>query len=192
NYGVLGEVMLKDTHFGAYTKSFRKSTDLTENTPYYSRPIRRIQDFYESKDHWLTLKNTPYPHQRYAIYNTLVNEEESTVFTSIRPIVYNNAPTSKSDLLTEPTLSPQHIDEFNLKDETSLSECDEEEQNIICFNDLFPFNVIYPDDLKSDKDNDDDKIDIEQSSGVDTAYSLNEYSVFDTGINTAYPGEPSE
>ncbi|GKA27647.1 hypothetical protein Tco_0713815 [Tanacetum coccineum] len=44
-------------------------------------------------------------------------------------IVYNNAQTSKSDLLTEPILNPQHIDEFNLKDETSLSECDEEEQN---------------------------------------------------------------
>nr|GEY49635.1 retrovirus-related Pol polyprotein from transposon TNT 1-94 [Tanacetum cinerariifolium] len=58
-------------------------------------------------------------------------------------------------------------------------------------------------------DNDDDKIDIKQSSGdmsviqlpnvinavvgayacstVDTAYSLNEYIVFDTGFNTAYP-----
>ncbi|GJU90408.1 hypothetical protein Tco_1302831 [Tanacetum coccineum] len=33
-------------------------------------------------------------------------------------IVYNDAQTSKSDLLTEPTLSPQHIDEFDLKDET--------------------------------------------------------------------------
>ncbi|GJT66793.1 hypothetical protein Tco_1018273 [Tanacetum coccineum] len=118
--------------------------------------------------------------------------------------VYNDAQTSKLNFLTEPTLSPQHIDEFNLKDETSLSEYDEEEQN----------------------DNDDDKIDIEHSLGdlsvkplpdvintdvgayahgsnklletififstVDTAYSLNEYSVFDTGINTAYPGEPSE
>ncbi|GJZ15280.1 hypothetical protein Tco_0550957 [Tanacetum coccineum] len=60
---------------------------------------------------------------------------------------------------------PQHIDEFNLKDETSLSECDEEEQNVLNFNDLFPFNVVYPDDLKSDKDNDDDKIDIEHSLG---------------------------
>ncbi|GKC30517.1 hypothetical protein Tco_1037811, partial [Tanacetum coccineum] len=49
-------------------------------------PIRRIQDFDESKDHCLTLKNTPYPHQRYAVYNTLVNEEESTSFTSIRRI----------------------------------------------------------------------------------------------------------
>ncbi|GJW16707.1 transposon TX1 [Tanacetum coccineum] len=56
------------------------------NTPYYSRPIRRIQDFDESKDHCLTLKNTPYPHQRYAVYNTLVNDEELIGFTSIRCI----------------------------------------------------------------------------------------------------------
>ncbi|GKB04011.1 hypothetical protein Tco_0832154 [Tanacetum coccineum] len=44
-------------------------------------------------------------------------------------IVYNDAQTSKSDLLTEPILSPQHIDEFN--DKTSLSEYDEEEQNVL-------------------------------------------------------------
>ncbi|GJR41227.1 hypothetical protein Tco_1216911 [Tanacetum coccineum] len=106
--------------------------------------------------------------------------------------------TATYDFSTEPTISPQHIDEFNLKDETSLSECDEKEQNVLYFNNLFPFNVIYPDDSKLDKGNDDDKIDIKQSSGslffstVDTAYSLNEYSVYDTGINTAYPGEPSE
>ncbi|GKB13339.1 hypothetical protein Tco_0847262 [Tanacetum coccineum] len=80
-------------------------------------------------------------------------------------IVYNDVLMSKSDFLTEPTVSPQHIDEFNLKDETSLSECDEEEQNILNFNDLFTFNVIYPDDSKSNKNNDDDKIDIEHSSG---------------------------
>ncbi|GKB12305.1 hypothetical protein Tco_0846228 [Tanacetum coccineum] len=46
-------------------------------------------------------------------------------------IVYNNAQTSKSDLLTEPILSPQHIDEFDLNDETSLSEYDKEEQNVL-------------------------------------------------------------
>ncbi|GKE89638.1 hypothetical protein Tco_1567113 [Tanacetum coccineum] len=80
-------------------------------------------------------------------------------------IAYNDALTSKLDFLTEPTVSPQHIDEFDLKSETSLSECDKEEQNIIYFNDLFLFNVIYFDKLKSDKDNDDDKIDIEQSLG---------------------------
>ncbi|GJW45161.1 hypothetical protein Tco_0073960 [Tanacetum coccineum] len=75
-------------------------------------------------------------------------------------IVYNDALRSKLDFLTEPTVSPQHIDEF---DETSLSKCDEEEQNVLYFNDVFPFNVIYPDDSKSDKDNDDDEIDIKQS-----------------------------
>ncbi|GKD73088.1 hypothetical protein Tco_1331370 [Tanacetum coccineum] len=80
-------------------------------------------------------------------------------------IVYNYAQTSKLDFFTEPTISPQHIDEFNLKDETSLSECDEEEHNILNFNDLFPFNIIYPNDSKSDKDNDDEKVNVEHSSG---------------------------
>nr|GEV22750.1 putative reverse transcriptase domain-containing protein [Tanacetum cinerariifolium] len=78
-------------------------------------------------------------------------------------IVYNDALTSKSDFLTEPTLSPQGIDEFDLKDETSVFEHDEEEQNVLYFNDLFPFNIVYPDDLKSDKDNNDNEIDIIQS-----------------------------
>ncbi|GKD08655.1 hypothetical protein Tco_1188340 [Tanacetum coccineum] len=79
-------------------------------------------------------------------------------------IVYNDALTSKSDFSTKPTICPQHIDEFDLKDETSLSEYEEEEQNILHFNDLFPFNIIYPDGLKSDKGNDDNEIDMIQSS----------------------------
>ncbi|GKD24782.1 hypothetical protein Tco_1230996 [Tanacetum coccineum] len=66
-------------------------------------------------------------------------------------IVYNDAQTSKSNLLTEPILNPQHIDKFDLSDETSLSEYDEEEQNVLYFNDLFPFNIIRPDDLNSKK-----------------------------------------
>ncbi|GJZ16123.1 hypothetical protein Tco_0551800 [Tanacetum coccineum] len=135
-------------------------------------------------------------------------------------IVCNDALTSKSNFLTESTINIQHIDEFNLKDETSLYECDEEEQNVLYFNDVFLFNIIYPDDSKSDADNDNDKINSDQSSWnlsvkplpdvintdvgayaqgsnklletIDTAYLLNEYSVFDTSINTAYPGEPSE
>ncbi|GKF24802.1 hypothetical protein Tco_0080696, partial [Tanacetum coccineum] len=87
-------------------------------------------------------------------------------------IVYNDALTSKLDFLTEPTISPQHIDEFDLKDETSLSECDKEEQKVLYFNDLFPFNIIYPDDLKSDTDNDNDEIDIERPSGDMSVISI--------------------
>ncbi|GJR59426.1 hypothetical protein Tco_1501588 [Tanacetum coccineum] len=116
-------------------------------------------------------------------------------------IVYNDAQTSKSDLLTEPILNPQHIDEFNLKDETSLSECDEEEQNVLNFNDLFPFNIIYPDELKTDTENDNGKVDIEHSSGdlsvkplldvINTdvgAYAHGSNRLLKTSINTTYPG----
>ncbi|GJV73227.1 hypothetical protein Tco_1493222 [Tanacetum coccineum] len=78
-------------------------------------------------------------------------------------IVYNDALTSKSGFSTKPILCPQHIDKFNLKDETSLFEYDEVEQYILNFNDLFPFNIIYPDDQKSDKGNDDNEIDMIQS-----------------------------
>ncbi|GKE94343.1 hypothetical protein Tco_1579198, partial [Tanacetum coccineum] len=95
-------------------------------------------------------------------------------------IVYNDAQMSKSDLLTELILNPQHIDEFNLKDETSLSEYDEE-QNVICFNDLFPFNVIYPDELKTDTDNDNDKVDIEHSSENLSVKPLPDLIIVDVG-----------
>ncbi|GKB69409.1 hypothetical protein Tco_0930821 [Tanacetum coccineum] len=78
--------------------------------------------------------------------------------------IYNDALTSKLDSLTKPAVSPHHIDELNLKNDTSLSKYDEEEQSGVYFNDLFPLNIIYPDDLKSDKDNGDDEVNIIQSS----------------------------
>ncbi|GJY85575.1 retrovirus-related pol polyprotein from transposon TNT 1-94 [Tanacetum coccineum] len=83
------------------------------------------------------------------------NEKVMPSIPSPEPAIY---------LLTEPILNPRHIDEFNLNDETSLSEYDEEEQNILYFNNLFPFNVIHPNDLKSDEENDNNEIDIIQSS----------------------------
>ncbi|GJU46993.1 hypothetical protein Tco_1204259 [Tanacetum coccineum] len=115
-------------------------------------------------------------------------------------IVYNDALTSKLDLLTEPTISPRHIDKFDLKDETSLSECDEEEQNVLYFSDLFPFNIIYPDDLKSDTDNN-NKIDIKRPSrdmsvtpipNVINVNAQGSNKLLETSNNMAYPGEPSE
>ncbi|GJU94112.1 putative nucleotidyltransferase, ribonuclease H [Tanacetum coccineum] len=65
-------------------------------------------------------------------------------------IVYNNGLTSKSDLEINPLVSSERIDKFNLIDEASLSEYDEE--IVSRFNDLF--NIIHPDDSKSEKDND--------------------------------------
>ncbi|GJW23551.1 hypothetical protein Tco_0034173 [Tanacetum coccineum] len=79
-------------------------------------------------------------------------------------IIYNDAQTSKFDYLTEQTLSPQHNNESDVNNETSLSEYDKVGQNILYFNDLFPFNIFHPNDLKSDEDNDNNEIDIIQSS----------------------------
>nr|GEW02968.1 hypothetical protein [Tanacetum cinerariifolium] len=67
-------------------------------------------------------------------------------------IVYNDALTSKSDSSTKPVEIPHRIDEYDLKTGTSLSECDEKEQTVLYFNDLFSFNIIHPSDLKSQKE----------------------------------------
>ncbi|GKC88359.1 hypothetical protein Tco_1149008 [Tanacetum coccineum] len=106
----------------------------------------------------------------------------------IPAIVYNDALTSKSDSSTGPVEIPHRINEFDLKDETSLSECDEEEQNILYFNDLFSFNIIHPDDSKSDKDNDDHEIDIKQSSGVLAGRQPEMY--FQFFVESVFPNTP--
>ncbi|GJW86340.1 hypothetical protein Tco_0161680, partial [Tanacetum coccineum] len=69
-------------------------------------------------------------------------------------ITYNDDLTSK---LTKPSVSFQRIKEFDLNDETSLSEYDKEEPNVLYFNDSFPLNIVFPNNLKSDKDIDDDE-----------------------------------
>ncbi|GJX50251.1 hypothetical protein Tco_0277096 [Tanacetum coccineum] len=74
-------------------------------------------------------------------------------------IAYNDDLKSKSDPLIEPSVSSRHIDKF----ETSLSAYNEEEQNVLYFNDSFPLDVIFPNNIKTDKDND-DNIDITQLS----------------------------
>ncbi|GJU41692.1 hypothetical protein Tco_1194649 [Tanacetum coccineum] len=82
--------------------------------------------------------------------------ELSSMEAELPAIIINDA------FAPQDALYPQHIDNFNF--ETSLSEYDEEEQNIMYFNDLFPFNVIHPNDLKLDEDNNNNEIDIIQSS----------------------------
>ncbi|GJR76079.1 hypothetical protein Tco_0088444 [Tanacetum coccineum] len=120
----------------------------------------------------------------YAKKPQYARETERALKNEFPAIVYNDALASKSDFSPKPTVSPQHIDEVNLKNETSLSKYDGEEYNVISFNDLFPFNVIYADDLESDKDNDNDKIDIEQSSrDLSIELLLNEIKIDTQGSN---------
>ncbi|GJU59818.1 hypothetical protein Tco_1237584 [Tanacetum coccineum] len=86
----------------------------------------------------------------------------------------------------EPTVSPQHDDEINLKDETSLLEYNDEEYNVISFNDLFPFSIYSINDSKLHTDMDDnDKIDAKQFSGDLSIEPLPHLISIDIGLNTA-------
>ncbi|GJZ32186.1 hypothetical protein Tco_0577622, partial [Tanacetum coccineum] len=92
-------------------------------------------------------------------------------------IVYNDGLTSKSDLEINPLVSFKRIDKFNLISKASLSEYDEE--IVSRFNDLF--NIIHPDDSKSEKANDDNDIDMEPLPAADQRrpwlrYQIEEYT----------------
>ncbi|GKC80304.1 hypothetical protein Tco_1131078 [Tanacetum coccineum] len=93
-------------------------------------------------------------------------------------LIYDEA--LRLDFSSEPTLSSQHVDEVNWKNKTSLSKYDDENYNVISkrkalkkqFSKKENFDILSIDtdlfsvnDLKLDKDNDEDKIGIEQSSG---------------------------
>ncbi|GJY44109.1 hypothetical protein Tco_0432322 [Tanacetum coccineum] len=73
-------------------------------------------------------------------------------------ITYNDLK-SKSDPLVEPSLRSRTINKF----EISLFKNDKEEQNVLYFNDSLTLDVIFPNSLKTIKDND-DNINITQLS----------------------------
>ncbi|GJU43220.1 hypothetical protein Tco_1200486 [Tanacetum coccineum] len=85
--------------------------------------------------------------------------------TEFPAIVFDNTLTTIPSeptvyLEVKPHVISERIDEFNLIDEASLSEYDEE--IVLRFNDLF--NIIHPDDSKLEKHNGGNNIDIIQSS----------------------------
>ncbi|GKC48244.1 hypothetical protein Tco_1065966 [Tanacetum coccineum] len=65
-----------------------------------------------------------------------------------------NWETATYELSSEPTVSPQHVDEVNLDFEISFSEFDNEDYTFIYDNDSFSYKLISVNDLKSDMDND--------------------------------------
>ncbi|GJR96770.1 reverse transcriptase domain-containing protein [Tanacetum coccineum] len=84
--------------------------------------------------------------------------------TEFPAIIYNDALTSELEFSSKPIVNPQHVNEVNLKNKTSLSEYYDKEYNVISYNNLFPFNIFSIIDSKLDSNNDDGKIDIKQSS----------------------------
>ncbi|GJX05436.1 hypothetical protein Tco_0191352 [Tanacetum coccineum] len=100
-------------------------------------------------------------------------------------IVYDDGLTSKSDLGIKPLVSFENIDEFNLNDETSLSEYDEE--IISRFNDLF--NDIHFDNSKSKIDDDDNNIDMAPLPAADQRHPWLRYEDLAVRMRMVYSGE---
>nr|GEZ26074.1 hypothetical protein [Tanacetum cinerariifolium] len=78
-------------------------------------------------------------------------------------IVYEDALTSEPEFSPEPTVSPHHVKEVDLEFEISFSKSDDEDYTIIYNNDSFSYKIIYVNDLKSNADNDDGKINVKLS-----------------------------
>nr|GEX74342.1 hypothetical protein [Tanacetum cinerariifolium] len=74
-------------------------------------------------------------------------------------------------IVYDDALSSQHVDEVNWKNETSLSEYDDGKYNAISENvlgidkDLFCYDIFSINNIELDKDDDEGKIGIKQSSG---------------------------
>ncbi|GJT32482.1 hypothetical protein Tco_0922901 [Tanacetum coccineum] len=91
-----------------------KSIVLTTYTPYPSRKIRRI--------HALNFTQHPRKKDTYEMDDPDITMEEYVQLESERAlrnefpaIVYNDALASKSDFSSEPTISPQHVDEIKFE-----------------------------------------------------------------------------
>ncbi|GJX78213.1 hypothetical protein Tco_0325024 [Tanacetum coccineum] len=94
-----------------------------------------------------------------------------SVETEFPAIAFIDEVSSEKTLSCEPTVRSLNdendfrvlFDDFDDEDYMCQNMMNRKE-NILYFNDLLPFNIIHPDDLKSEKDNDINEIDIIQSS----------------------------
>ncbi|GJS52980.1 hypothetical protein Tco_0626342 [Tanacetum coccineum] len=75
-------------------------------------------------------------------------------------------------IVYDDALSSQHVDDDNWKNETSLSKYDYGKYNAISDKDLFSYDIFSVNDLKSDKDNGEEKIGYRYgiSNSMDTSY----------------------
>ncbi|GJS70390.1 hypothetical protein Tco_0703231 [Tanacetum coccineum] len=121
----------------------------------------KVKNYEDEDDHPIDFEILKFWQVFFDNTSTAIQSEPTVYLENEFPaIVYNDGLTSKSDFGIRPLINSECIDEINLIDETSLSEYDEE--IVSRFNDLF--NDIHPDDLKSEKDDDDNDIGIIQSS----------------------------
>ncbi|GJS11067.1 hypothetical protein Tco_0367863 [Tanacetum coccineum] len=79
-----------------------------------------------------------------------------SVKTEFPTIVFNDALTSEVALSCEPTVSPLNDNQIEIR--ISFDESDDEDYTIIYDKNSFSYKIIYVDDLKTDSENDNDKV----------------------------------
>ncbi|GJZ61337.1 hypothetical protein Tco_0617474 [Tanacetum coccineum] len=133
------------------------STKTTKET----RSIRRIQErqyavfklygnkiFLKISNVVPTLKNP-----QYAVSKTL---DTPSVKTEFPAIVFNDSLTSNKTPSCEPTVSSLNNNEIDFR--ISFNESDDEDYMVIYDKNSFSYKIIYVDDLKTDLENDNDKV----------------------------------
>ncbi|GKD33349.1 hypothetical protein Tco_1248858 [Tanacetum coccineum] len=118
------------------------------------------------------------------VYNDALTSklEVSSDFENEFPaIVYNDVLSSKLEISSEPMISAYPAIKIDFDFKISSSDYDDEDYTFIYDKNSFSYKLVSIDDLKSDKDNDNDKIDIKQPSG-----DLSIEPLPDT-VYTAYP-----
>ncbi|GJZ00064.1 hypothetical protein Tco_0517493 [Tanacetum coccineum] len=125
----------------------------------FSRAVRYFEDINYFKD---------FENQFPAIvYNDALTSEpkvSSDFENEFLAIVYNDALTFEAEVSSEPTVSAYPAIKIDLDFKISSSDSDDEDYTFIYDKNAFSYKLVSINDLKSDSNNDDDKIDIKQSS----------------------------
>ncbi|GKD09897.1 hypothetical protein Tco_1189582 [Tanacetum coccineum] len=140
-------------------KARRRGQELNWETATYGK-VRYFEDIDYFKD---------FENQFSAIvYNDALTSEREILsdFENEFPaIVYNDALTSEPEVSSEPTVIAYPAIKINFDFKISSSDSDDEDYTFIYDKNSFSYKLVSIYDLKSDSNNDDDKIDIKQSSG---------------------------
>ncbi|GJZ98820.1 hypothetical protein Tco_0671273 [Tanacetum coccineum] len=168
-------------------KSCRRGREFNWETATYGK-VRCFEDINYFKD---------FENQFPAIvYNdALISEWEiSSYFENQFPtIMYNDALTFEPEVTSEPTVNAYPTIKIDFDFKISLSNSDDEDYTFIYDKNSFSYKLVSINDLKLDSNNDDDKIDIKQSSGDLSIEPLPNVIKTDTqGYRYGVSWEPSE
>nr|GEX01844.1 hypothetical protein [Tanacetum cinerariifolium] len=102
-------------------------------------------------------------------YDEYVHDRRS-VETEFPAIVFNDALTSEVTPSCEPTVSPLNNNKIDFR--VSFDESDDEDYTVIYDENSFSYKIIYVDDLKTDSENDNDKVNIPSFPSPEPTFRL--------------------